>query len=101
MRGKDALPFLKCAVFTAAFFYALNADAAECGTYDKVKAFLAKKYQERVYATGLVGPRGAMEIYVSEAGTWTVLLTTPQKISCIVAAGDSWADVPMEPPASH
>ena len=70
------------------------ASAAECGKHDKVTAFLSKKYKEQVAAMGLVSNKGFMQLFVADTGTWTVLLTTPEGISCIVAAGDSYETAP-------
>ena len=78
------------------------AQAAECGKHDKVIAFLDKKYKEQLKAMGMVSNKGFMQLFVAESGTWTVLLTTPEGISCIVAAGDSYearAVVKLDPNA--
>ncbi len=71
------------------------AGAVECGRHEKVIQLLGTRYQETRKAMGLVSTRGMMEVYVSAAGTWTVLLTSPEGIACIVAAGDAWEDAPM------
>ena len=68
----------------------MQAQAAECGKHDKVIAFLGKKYKEQLQAMGMVSNKGFMQLFVAESGTWTVLLTTPEGISCIVAAGDNY-----------
>lgn len=90
-----------CVLASAAAFAAvtvlspLEARAAECGSHAKVTAFLGKKYKEQVAAMGLVSNKGFMQLFVAETGTWTVLLTTPEGISCIVAAGDSYEKAPV------
>lgn len=95
---------LKCLAYTFAGAVALSAvplashssaNAAECGRHEKVTAFLSKKYKEEVTAMGLVSNKGFMQLFVAESGTWTILLTTPQGISCIVAAGDSYETAPV------
>ncbi len=73
----------------------LQANAAECGAHKKVTAFLGNKYKEQVAAMGLVSNKGFMQLFVADTGTWTVLLTTPEGISCIVAAGDSYEKAPL------
>jgi len=70
------------------------AAAAECGKHEKVIAFLGKKYKEQLQAMGMVSNKGFMQLFVAETGTWTVILTTPQGISCIVAAGDNYETNP-------
>lgn len=71
-----------------------TAQAAECGKHEKVIAFLGKKYKEQLKAMGLVSNKGFMQLFVADTGTWTVILTTPEGISCIVAAGDSYESTP-------
>ncbi len=95
------MKYCACALAGAVAFAAASvglpqsAKAAECGTHDKVIAFLGKKYKEQVAAMGLVSNKGFMQLFVADTGTWTVLLTTPEGISCIVAAGDSYEKAPI------
>ena len=35
------------------------------------------------------------EIFTSDKGTWSLLITNGQKVSCIVAAGDMWLAKPV------
>ena len=53
---------------------------------DQLKA----KYQETRQAVGLISNNGAAELYVSEKGTWTMLVTLGSGKSCIIAAGHYW-----------
>ena len=65
-----------------------------CGSRaDFIKA-LSDKYQESGKAIGIAGQVNLVEIFASKAGTWTILVTTPQGKSCIIAAGSSWEDLP-------
>ncbi len=64
-----------------------------CGTRDSVVAKLGDKYGEVRKGVGLAGPTAIIEIWVSEAtGTWTILKTTPNGLTCIMAVGDNWQD---------
>ena len=52
---------------------------------------LAVQHDESVASRGLIQDGRAMiEVFVSKAGTWTVVTTDTQGVSCIVANGDSW-----------
>ena len=65
-----------------------------CGSRaDFIKA-LSDKYQETGKALGIAGQVNLVEIFASKAGTWTILVTTPEGKSCIIAAGSSWEDLP-------
>ncbi len=65
--------------------------AASCAQRDDVIAKLQSTYSEELTFGGLQKSRGAqsvMEVWSSKAtGTYTVLLTNANGISCIVAAG--------------
>ena len=70
------------------------AQAAMCGKrVDFIKA-LNDKYQESGKALGIAGQVNLVEIFASKAGTWTILVTTPEGRTCIIAAGSSWEDLP-------
>ncbi|MFI0844509.1 hypothetical protein [Mesorhizobium sp. IMUNJ 23232] len=56
----------------------------------QLEADLAKDFQERQSAYGRVGDAAIMEIYASEGGTWTLVMTDVGGTSCIIAAGDGW-----------
>ncbi len=65
-----------------------------CGSRaDFIKA-LSDKYQETGKALGIAGQVNLVEVFASKAGTWTILVTTPEGKSCIIAAGNSWEDLP-------
>ncbi|MHA6347224.1 hypothetical protein [Roseivivax sp. CAU 1761] len=52
---------------------------------------LGKHYGERPAAHGLESPHRLMEIFAAPlTGTYTVLLTRSDGISCIVASGQHW-----------
>ena len=64
-----------------------------CGTRDSVVEKLGEKYGEVRRGGGLAGPTAIFEICASEAtGTWTILKTTPNGFTCIMAVGDGWHD---------
>ena len=64
-----------------------------CGTRDSVVANLGDKYGEVRRGAGLTGTTAIFEIWASEAtGTWTILKTTPNGITCVMAVGEGWQD---------
>lgn len=68
-----------------------RAGGAECGNHDRVVALLGSKYKEFRHSIGLVSDRGIMEFFSSnETGTWTMLLTNPRGVACIVASGEAF-----------
>ena len=71
-----------------------HAQFAMCGERAAIIDQLKTKYQEARQAVGLISNNGAAELYVSEKGTWTMLVTTASGKSCIIAAGHSWDMAP-------
>ena len=69
------------------------AQATVCMEHKTLVSYLSQKFSETPRALGLVASRNVMEVYVSEEGTWTIVLTTAEGIACIVAAGDTWEDI--------
>lgn len=62
-----------------------------CGKRDVVIGHLQKKYGETQRSVGLQEGRGMVEIYANDdSGSWTILLTTPNGVSCLMAAGEAY-----------
>jgi hypothetical protein len=80
---------------TALGFLVVTTSASQAGMYpcakhtDLVK-LLDTKYREQLHGAGIGGQQSMIELYVSEKGSFTVLATSPQGLSCIVATGQSW-----------
>lgn len=77
------------------------AHAAVCMQHKSLASYLTDRFAEVPRALGLVAGRSVMEVYVSAAGTWTIVMTTVEGVSCIVAAGDAWRDVKAKLDASQ
>lgn len=61
-----------------------------CGEREAVVAELAQVFQEQPMAIGQVDDRAVVEIFVSDSGTWTILATGTDGLSCIVSAGENF-----------
>ncbi len=75
----------------------------QCNQRDNVLELLAKKYKETPIAAGVTNTGGLVEVLTDhKSGTWTIIVTTPQGMSCLVAAGEGWRNmvqVSLEPEA--
>lgn len=71
-----------------------HAQFAMCGARVQIVEQLKTKYKEAPQAVGIVSDNGVAELFVSEKGTWTMLMTLAGGKSCIIAAGHSWDAVP-------
>ncbi len=69
--------------------------AMQCGNHDAITKVLGGKYKETRRVMGVVNAKAVMEIFLSQQGTWTILITDTRGASCITAAGEAWQDVPV------
>ena len=67
---------------------------APCGSRIDIVKMLGSKYRETPHALGIANQANLLEVYTSASGSWTILLTKPQGVSCIIGTGQSWEDVP-------
>ncbi len=66
-----------------------------CHNATEIAKQLSSKYDEAPVAFGLQSNGNLLQVYASdEKGTWTVVSTTPNGLSCIVAAGKTWESLP-------
>ena len=85
-----ATAFLASAL-SAGLSVSANANMA-CGPHEKLIKTLTGKYKELRKGIGLVASQKVAEVYVSETGSWTFIVTHVTGISCIVATGHSWEE---------
>lgn len=68
--------------------------AAQCAPHDTVAAQLAKSFGEQPSSMGLAQDNTVMELYASpDHGTWTITVTLPSGLTCLVAAGQNFETV--------
>lgn len=60
---------------------------------------LADKYHDMPAALGLASNGGLLEVLTSAGGSWTIIVTSPHGVSCVLAAGESWKTYRTEPEA--
>lgn len=65
-----------------------------CGERSRFLDQLGQHYDERLAAVGLVSNGMLLELMTSETGSWTILITQPNGVSCVVATGESWEPLP-------
>ena len=63
----------------------------QCNTRGRMLSMLANRYREAPVAVGVTNTGGPVEVLLTGDGnTWTIIVTTPQGMSCLVAAGEGW-----------
>ena len=65
-----------------------------CGQRGDIIARLHKKYAEVPEAMGLSSNGTVVEVLTSESGTWSILVTHPNGVSCLLAIGEGWENLP-------
>lgn len=66
----------------------------QCAPRERVVEHLAQKYGESLQSLGLAANNAVMEIYASEAtGSWTITVTLPTGLTCLVASGEGYTEV--------
>lgn len=71
-----------------------------CAEHNQISEKLSAKYNEQRSGMGLVGSSGMVELFTSDNGTWTIVVTQVDGTSCIVAAGNSWSEFNRRPKLS-
>jgi len=68
----------------------------QCAEHEQMVEILAQEYKELPKALGIVRGERVMQLFVSEKGTWTIVVTKTSGSTCIVAAGQDWEEVPVD-----
>ena len=68
----------------------LNDAVASCGKRSTVISSLKEDYKEVQEAIGLSNGGGLIEIFVSPRGSFSITITNPSQITCIISAGEHW-----------
>jgi len=61
-----------------------------CNARTDVLTQLKGFYAEKPSAMGLANNGSVLEVLSSEDGTWTIIVTQPNGVSCLVATGKHW-----------
>lgn len=73
-----------------------------CASRDVLLQSLRQDYSEQPSAMGMSDNGSILELLSTEDGkTWTILMTMPDGISCVVATGEMWGPVERDQVASR
>ena len=61
-----------------------------CGDREQVVSELRQTFSEAPMAVGQVDGNAVVEIFASEEGSWTILATGTDGVSCIISAGEGF-----------
>jgi hypothetical protein len=64
-----------------------------CGARTDVLTKLASDFREQPASVALTSDGQLLEVLKSDSKlTWSILVTSPNGVTCLVAAGESWQD---------
>ena len=91
---------LNCGVLFGLFLAALTAPAAHaqatplpCDYRSDVLSVLDGNFSEKPVSLGLSHDGRVIEVLKSPGGTWTIIMTAPNGVSCLLIAGKYWQNV--------
>lgn len=61
-----------------------------CAERARVVGHLNDTFQERRISRGITDTGSVVEVFTSESGGWTMILTNPSGTSCLVMSGEAW-----------
>jgi len=69
-------------------------EPGSCRPHSEILSHLAKSYGELPKSLGLTDAGNLIEVLAANDGsTWSIIVTTPDRMSCLVAAGMAWRDL--------
>ncbi len=78
--------------------YAFGQGARQCGPREDVVSVLGDRYGESRQSIGLGTSGQVMEVFASlETGTWTITVTLPTGLTCLMASGQSFETLSEAP----
>ena len=82
----------------AAMIAGTSADAfaqpLRCGERAQIVQLLSEVFKERQRGFGLIGNQTLIELFLAPSGSWTILSTGRSGVTCIVASGHAWQEIP-------
>ncbi len=65
-----------------------------CTTHAEVTKQLESRHSESQVGIGLASNGGVVEVFSTDDGSsWTIVMTMPNGMSCLVAAGEAWEQI--------
>ncbi|MEL7100724.1 MAG: hypothetical protein AAGM84_18000 [Pseudomonadota bacterium] len=75
--------------------------ARNCGPREVVVERLAEGYGETRQSMGLGANNAVVEVFASaETGTWTITVTMPNGVTCLIASGQAFEELAEALPAA-
>lgn len=92
--SRCALTAAAIAALAGSLSTAALAQQMVCGERQHLVSHLGRAYSEQPANVGVAATGNLIEVLTSDGGTWTILVTDPKGVTCVVAAGESWETLP-------
>ena len=90
------------AVVPLSLVLAGTAQAAVCMPHEAAVANLEQNFGQQAAGIGLAGRGQSMvELFVGKSGSWTILVTRTDGMSCVASSGEDWTNLPRATKASE
>jgi len=66
-----------------------------CGERADFVERLKDGYAEEPVSVGLAANGSVIEVFTADSGTFSIIITQPSGVSCLVASGEEWLDLPQ------
>ena len=80
-------------LFSSAVQAQMAPGGAVCGERGKFLSHLGQNHKESPSAMGVTASGRVIEVLTSNDGTWTSIMTHPNGVTCMVAAGQAWESI--------
>ncbi len=65
-----------------------------CGQRSTFVSQLKDRFAEKPVSVGLASNGVIVEVFAANSGSFSILVTRPEGISCLVTSGENWQDLP-------
>lgn len=72
---------------------AVGAESLYCGERHGILEWLEGRFDEKRTAFGLTSDGRVLEVFAAPSGSWTILITFPGGLSCLVTSGMDWQQI--------
>lgn len=74
-------------------------DAQRCASRQAVLTHLSESFGETRQSIGLGANNAVVEVFASQSGSWTITVTLPNGMTCLVANGEAFEQLAEALPA--
>ena len=74
-----------------------NSQQPKCAPYEHVKSELQTKYDEHPIGQGINNAGVLVVLFASKSGSFSVVAVRPDRIACLMTAGEDWHAVEIKP----